>query len=74
MPGLRGHGEKAGGPTCALTASGNVCSARCLTGLRQAVVMSSSGFTFQSVQGGSFLADTVGKKCDDKQPRNERPC
>lgn len=73
MPGLRGRGKKAGGPTCILTTSWNVCSAPCLTDLQQAVVMS-SGFTFQSVQGGSFLADTVGRKCDDKQPRNERPC
>lgn len=45
-----------------------------LTDLQQAEVMNSSGFTFRSVQGGRFLADTVGERHDDKHPWNERPC
>lgn len=36
--------------------------------------MSTSGLTSQSAQGGRFLADTIGKKCDGKHPWNKRPC
>lgn len=70
---LRHNGEKASGPTHARPLVGTLLHTH-LTDLQQALLWtSSSGLTSQSVQGGRFLADTIGKTHDDKHPRNERP-